>query len=69
MENVSETECANILHKLSLGIEVCKGICEANSDCTHASPNLWRFVFEFTIKSAVNLVVEPPMTVDLRFCC
>ena len=44
-------------------------MCEAHSDCTHASPHLWRqFSFEFTIKSAMTLVVEPPMTVDLYFC-
>ena len=31
---------------------------------------LWRqfLKFQFTIKSGVQLLVEPPMTVDLYFC-
>ena len=34
---VNETERVIILRELSLEIEVCKGMCEAYSDRTHAS--------------------------------
>ena len=39
---VTETERVIILRGLSLEIEVCKGMCEADSDRTHASLNQWR---------------------------
>ena len=56
--------------QISGEIEVCKGMCEADSDCTYASLNLRRqfFSIEFTIKSARKLVFELRLTVDLSFC-
>ena len=35
----SELECAIICANFPLEIEVRKGMCEAHSDCTHASPH------------------------------
>ena len=45
---------------LDLEIEVCKGMCEADSDCTHTETSI---LFELTIKSARKLVVDPPVMV------
>ena len=51
--------------RISLEIKVCKGMCETDSNHTHASLIQKR---QFMIKSARKLVVEPPMMVGLWFC-
>ena len=55
--------------RISLEIEMCTGMCKADSDCTHTSfVQNRQFFIEFTIKSAMKLVVEPPATVGLGLC-
>ena len=54
--------------RISPEIKVCKGMCEADSDCTHASLTQIR---QFMIKSARKLVVQPPIEGGsvVLFCC
>ena len=55
-----ETERVIILRGYLWRSRCAKGVYEAESDYTR--------LIEFIIKSARKLVVEPPMTVGLRFC-